>query len=214
MIKVKNIILLLLCFCIKFAFAQYRSHQYNYHAPQRNKDNKNIIRHNLCTIHNQTYSGRNLNIMYYSDQCTSTDILLPDSLCGPFVITRIVEKKDNFILKRKLAKQVIYMVDVRRITQERSPNFICVIIPRETSQNRVFNVGDTLKVTIYPLFWRDKFLHKQGDTIYSSLPSLKTPISFVFRNIWIENLQGTYRNYFFIQSHINPQSIIARRKHN
>jgi hypothetical protein len=105
------------------------------------------------------------------------------------------------------------MVDVICTSQEQTPDFICVIIPKEKHQDWKLKMGDTLKVTLYPLFWRDKFLDKQGDSIYTSLPSLKTPLSFVFRNIWIENLQSSYRNYFFIQQYLDPQSIITRHKH-
>lgn len=106
------------------------------------------------------------------------------------------------------------MVDVICISQEISPNFMCVIIPKRKHQKWNYGIGDTLKETIYPLFWKDKFLNKQGDSIYTSLPSLKTPLSFVFRNIWIENLQSSYRNYFFIKQHLDLRSIVARRKRN
>lgn len=100
MINKKNLVLLFLCFCVKCVLAQH-NFQYNHQCFQCYKNNKKIIEHNIRAICNQTYSGRNSNIMYYSDKYEDTDILLPDSLCGLFIITRVVEKKDNYILKKK-----------------------------------------------------------------------------------------------------------------
>ena len=213
MIKNNYLVLLFLCFCAKCLFAQNRF-LCNNHDYQHDQNNKNMIKRNLRVISDHSYSGRYLNIMYYSDEYTDTDVLLPDSLHGPFVITRVIEKRHNYILKRnKLTKQILYMLDVVNITQEQSPAFICVIVPTEKLQKSKIESGDTLKTTIYPLFWKDKFIDNQGDTTYTSLPSLKTPHSFVFRDIWIENLHTSYRNYFFVRQFSNFPSIIAKRNH-
>ena len=204
MIKRINIVVLFFCCLVECLFAQNNGQHLNH-------TNKSIIRNHLYNIPNHHYVGRYLNILYFSDEYQDSDLLLSDSLKGPFIITNIVLKKDNFILKRnRLTKQVLYMVDVISIASEYSPEYICVIIPKNDLQKKKIEIGDTLKVTIYPLFWKNKFLERQGGVIYTSLPSLKTPHSLVFRNIWIESLQTSYRNYYFIEQSSNISNILLK----
>jgi translation initiation factor IF-1 len=128
-----------------------------------------------------------------------TDLIIPDSIKGIFMITNIQTARNNYIRKKnRLVKKTIYCIDIVCPNQENIPTYMRIISiynKKKHNGNRI-KVGDNIDMKIFPFFQKDRFSpYEENGTIIHPLPTLSSLSCFLFENIWVVNFPLEYRNY-------------------
>lgn len=130
------------------------------------------------------------------------NVLLPDSVCGNFVISRIIRKKDNYIVQEgKLKKQTLFIYEaIGPLRSSYEVRHIRIISQKENSINNVkIKKNNQYELVLYSISRTDCCSHSDndGNIIYMIRKPEEHKQSLLYKkSIWISRMDLSSYNYF------------------